>query len=298
MKQFAEHLYETLLQEIEIVEEEPCLSPASRRSKILDLLQQGMEQLKAKVLEEGFPSPAEEITFFKHHKPRIVGLLIYYARLDLLELNKPEGSTQDLKSYYEKELESIRRFFDHNLAFYQYYRSEATYLDEKLFLRGRQDFGGRVHLMAVNADERFSTAADHLFARIQAHERLKSFLQNALLSNDSPRIGEVGSGLPAKKGKELRWTGEAINLVEIAYGWHHTGQLNHGQAGIGEIVRWLEEHLHISIGRPYRRFTEIKRRKLLSQTRFLDQMRDAILRKLDEEEAFDPRLLGRTQSRG
>lgn len=285
MKHFTDTLYTSLLQEIEQLEEDNASSPAVQRIKILDVLHQRMEELKNRVLEQGFASTEEEIYFFKYQKPKISSLLIYHARLDMIELTKPEGTRQDLLCFYENELAAIRRFFNQNLPLYQYFRSEASYLDEKLFLRGRQDIAGLVSLLKLEADERFSTAADLLIARMMANEKLKAVLHQRIAQLEQPSAGLLASP-PVRR---LRWTGEAINLVEIAYGWHCTGQINHGQAGIAEIVRWLEENLGVSIGRPYRRFTEIKRRKLLSQTRFLDQMREAILRKLDEEDAFDPR---------
>ncbi|WP_192822760.1 RteC domain-containing protein [Rufibacter sp. LB8] len=289
MKQFTETMYEDLLSDIDQMEQRADLTPAMRRLNILDLLHQRLEELKAQVLAQGFASQEEEIHFFKHQKPRIAGLLVYHARVDMLELMRPEGSLQDIRCFFENELAAIRWFHHLNLPLYQYYRSEATYLDEKLFLRGGEGIVGWHKLLEAESDDRFCTPAGNLLARMVAHGKLTEFLHRQLQLLENNR---GANSFPPHRGKQLTWTGDAINLVEIAYGWYCTGQLNHGQAGIAEIVRWLEEHLNISIGRPYRRFTEIKRRKLLSQTKYLDQMRESLLKKLDEEDAFDPRRRG------
>jgi len=81
----------------------------------------------------------------------------------------------------------------------------------------------------------------------------------------------------------LVWTGGAVNLTELAYGIWLTGQLNDGNVSITQIITWLENHLHIKIGRAHRRWETIAARKRLSLTKFLDQMTEAIRKRLDEE---------------
>ncbi|HZY39712.1 MAG TPA: RteC domain-containing protein, partial [Mucilaginibacter sp.] len=82
---------------------------------------------------------------------------------------------------------------------------------------------------------------------------------------------------------KLQWTGEAINIVELAYGIWLTGQLNHGNATISEIIAFFEEKFTIKIGRPYRRWTEISQRKQVSATKYIDQLKSAIDKRIDEE---------------
>jgi len=86
----------------------------------------------------------------------------------------------------------------------------------------------------------------------------------------------------------MRWTGETINLVEIAYGIWLTGQLNNGQLNNGqvsvtEIVEFLEVAFRVKIGKPHRRWQGIARRKRLGYTRFLDEMKGAIEKRVEEE---------------
>jgi hypothetical protein len=81
----------------------------------------------------------------------------------------------------------------------------------------------------------------------------------------------------------LKWTGETINLVEIAYGIWLTGQVNHGNASISEIVLWLEKHFAVRVGKAHRRWQNISGRKRLSYTRYLDECKAAIEKRVEDE---------------
>jgi hypothetical protein len=73
-----------------------------------------------------------------------------------------------------------------------------------------------------------------------------------------------------------------VNLVELIYGIYYTGQINNGTATLAGIVQWFELNLEVKIGRPHRHFIDITRRKRLAITKFMDQMRTAILQKIDD----------------
>ncbi|NQX53653.1 RteC domain-containing protein [Pedobacter panaciterrae] len=63
-----------------------------------------------------------------------------------------------------------------------------------------------------------------------------------------------------------------INLVELGYAIYLSRQLGKDRASLTEI------------GIPANRFREIKRRKRLSRTHFLDQMRQVLLDYMDGED--------------
>jgi hypothetical protein len=100
-------------------------------------------------------------------------------------------------------------------------------------------------------------------------------------------LRDAGAVLPQPAGPAgsggLKWTGETINLVEIAYGIWLTGQRNNGQVSITEIVEFLEGAFRVRIGKPHRRWQGITNRKRLGYTRFLDEMKGAIEKRLEEE---------------
>jgi hypothetical protein len=120
----------------------------------------------------------------------------------------------------------------------------------------------------------------YLFSKFIAYEHVQYYIleQMGLLINP-----EIALHQTADHVADLKWTGDSINVVELAYGLWLTGQLNNGNASLNQIVRWLETNLHVTIGIVQRRFTEIARRKRLSITKFIDQMRDSIFKKIDSD---------------
>jgi hypothetical protein len=124
----------------------------------------------------------------------------------------------------------------------------------------------------------FSTALDHTFAKFIAYEHLQLYLVGQL----TDLFAETK--LPAKRATRiLKWTGETINLAELAYGIWLTGQLNHGKASMAEIMRWLEEIFGLHIGDPHRRWQEIAQRKSVSPTKYLDLMVAEVKQRLENE---------------
>lgn len=101
--------------------------------------------------------------------------------------------------------------------------------------------------------------------------RICDVLERIVALLENKKAGKQHDGPAA-----LRWTGESINLVELAYGIWLTGQLNNGNATISEIIRWMEASLGIHVGRAYRRWTEISRRDRVHSTKFIDRMKDSI----------------------
>ena len=63
-------------------------------------------------------------------------------------------------------------------------------------------------------DPSFCTIGDYLFAKFIALERLRDIVVTEMQVPSLAGAGEVRS----KKGKELRWTGDSCNLIELAYG--------------------------------------------------------------------------------
>lgn len=97
-----------------------------------------MAKLKEYVLKTGFKNKQEEIHFFKHIKPHFIAKLIYYNAVYKIESKKP-NETKSAKKFFETELKKLKKFFDNNLEFYKYYRTNNTFIDDQLFVRGKYD---------------------------------------------------------------------------------------------------------------------------------------------------------------
>jgi hypothetical protein len=254
----------------------------------LNCVQGYMTQLKNYIQLHPFETEAEEIDFFKNQKPRFYCWNIYLVEEYGIQNNLPKGSSQMLRAYYLQELTYLERNFNHYRSIYQYYLDNETYKDEGYFLRSNL-IGFQAGQEYLPPDPAFSTNQDFLFSRFRAAGMLQDFIirQIRLLENAPDEL------LCAKRlqRKTLRWTGEKINLAELAYGIYFTGQLNDGKAEVMEIIEWLEESLVVELSKAqaYRMFLDIRRRKTISYTKFIDHMRDAIHRHIDDSNSYKPK---------
>jgi hypothetical protein len=255
--------------------------PLARFRENMVLVRERLIQLRALVLEHGFETKADEIYFFKHTKPRMVALQLYEVlNFNLIALTPP-GTKEMLKAYYEEELLQVFRFFRQQSFHYQYYRLRANELDGLFFIRGAEPVMIPI-LEEIELMANFSTTMDYAFAKYIAYERLQDDLLERLTNLYGEEKKEPSNEQGNKKTTALRWTGESINLVEIAYGLWLTGQLNEGNVTITDIIHGLEEMFSVKIGVAYRRWTEISNRTH-NTTKFLDRIRDAMQKRIDEE---------------
>jgi len=278
MIKFSEQLLRQL--EEEITQIAAAESDAAKKLKlILAAVRSALDQLQTHLGKHPFKDAQEEIGFFKRVKPRFDALRIYYLEKYDIEVSMPVGDTETLKTFYREEVRTVQRFFRHVYFYYQYYRLGATELDALYFIRGAE--ASSVLLPDLpDPDSGFSTACGYLFAKMMAYERLQSDLLRALDPASAAAVS-VESELPA-----LKWTGDKVNLVEVIYAIYFTGQLNHGNADLSLIIRFMEKHLQIDLSRAYRDFIDIRNRKVSSPTRFIDQMRESIHKRVDDDLAF------------
>ena len=256
------------------------LTPLDRLKESLLLTSGKINEIKKEVLQNGFSSADEEIHFFKFVKPAFYALQIYEVDLYNLATNVPPGTGEMQKAFYEQELLYVFRLFRTHAFHYQYFRTGARELDAPYFTRDGRPCDIPV-LELVDPFPGFSTPLDYLFAKFIAAERLQQVLIDKLTHLYG---GQTAKN--TKSGPKLKWTGDTINLVELAYGIWLTNQINDGQASMAEITRWLEEIFSVHIGDPNRRWQDIARRKSISPTKYLDLAISEINKRLDNERSL------------
>jgi len=79
----------------------------------------------------------------------------------------------------------------------------------------------------------------------------------------------------------LNWTESKTSLTELIYALHSQGAF--GSADIIAIAKTFENTFNISLGDFYHTFMELKARKI-NRTKFLDNLRENLLKKMDEED--------------
>lgn len=272
MKAFTDQLFNELHEELALYADLGA-SPVRRVTGAIQSIQTALAKLKAYLVEHPFADHATETLFFKHDKPRFIAEHYYAMEIFTIETARPIHDASLLKIFYEQELAYVRHFFEQNRFLYTYYQFDIKDLDHLLFMRFKRPADIPIP-DDIGHDPDFSACCDHLWGKFMAFERLQDWLIAELESLQHPG---------AQEGSQLIWTGGVVNLVELAYGIWLTGQLNNGNATISQIITWLEVHLHVKIGRPHRRWETISTRKRLSITKFIDQMAEAIRKRLDDE---------------
>lgn len=243
--------------------------------KVINLVLEQITLTKSFILNRGFESLDEEIQFFKDLKPKILSKLIYYNSIYKIEAKKPYIGEKIIELYLNDELCRLKKFFDNNLEFYKYYRTNSTYLDHKYFVRGKHDIKLSLDTFYFEADHNFSTSHDYKVAKIIANDLIQVYLEDQL-HNTVYRDKSID---PPK----LNWTASKTALTELIYALHSQGVFDNGNVDIKVITKIFASTFNIDLGDFYHTFMELKSRKM-NRTKFLDNLRDAIIKKMDEKE--------------
>ncbi|PWS33335.1 RteC domain-containing protein [Pedobacter paludis] len=252
----------------------------------MEVCQDYLKLLKELFVRQEGIDEAFEIVFFKSVKPRFYAERMYRFERYQLALNRPVGRDAVVRLYLEEELSVLERFLESYRMQYLYFKTKGDELDGVYFLRS----GKLPQSMLAgewDADREYSTGMDYLFAKFMAFGRMREFILSELAL--LPVVDLVkGSGIRGftGAGKRFAWTGEVINLVELGYGLWLSGQLDSGKAGLMEIFRWLEQSFGLEIGIPANRFREIRRRKRISRTHFMELCQARLLEYMDEDDVF------------
>ena len=249
--------------------------------EIISFLKEKLVEIKVAVLSEPFEDETEEIYFFKYRKPMLLGRLLYFHEVLCIEMRRPLDDNM-LDGYYMRCQEEQKLFFDRHIAFYQYYRSGVGYLDHHYFVRGQQKEGFDVDVCHFDDSSDFSTGYDHLVARIMAMEMQYAHLtekRRICLQKDE----EQPSAL-LKIKSIYKWTGSAIELVEMVYGLNEMGCLNSGETPIHELAAFMGTLFGVDVRDCYSAYTDMKRRKNESRTYFLDKMRERLNKRMQQDD--------------
>nr|WP_118197020.1 RteC domain-containing protein [Pedobacter indicus] len=247
--------------------------------KVVNLVLEQLATTKDFIINRGFKNLEEEIQFFKELKPTILSKLIYYNSIYKIEAKKPWIGERIIESYFNNELSKLKKFFDNNLEFYQYYRTNSTYLDHKYFVRGKHDIKLSLDTCYFESDHSFSTSHDYKTAKILANDLLQVYLEDQLANNR--RLISMKNTETSTMG--LTWTLSKTDLIELLYALHTLSAFNNGAADIKIIATYFEKTFNIDLGDFYHTFLELRNRKK-NPTKFLDVLKEGLLKKMEEHD--------------
>lgn len=284
LKDFTNDLYENMMAEIEQQMENNNYQNTHHKSATLTA-QKYMALLNELIDEQGFKDDQEEIWYFKSEKPRFHSWLIFYNELFNLGNAKPRLLRKDRDKYYKEYVAYINRFFNTNEFLYQYYRIGGEELDQLYFLRSAPKQGILMsHVPMIESN--YGTGHEYFFSRFKAYEMLLTHLEDLTTEN------KVLGGDELTKSRDtapLRWTGELLNLIELIYALHSAGQIDEGRASLVQLKKTFENIFGVNLDNYSRRFSDIKNRKGMSKTRFIDELREGLMEKISDADAFIPK---------
>lgn len=280
LDKLAEQLYLELSEQMQEVKEMD--NPLERLRSGLFYVQSALAKLKIEIGKSSFPSQQDEIRFFKGWKPKIYAWLIFITEQYAIENSLPLVGKEEQIVHLQSQLFFINRFFRQNEFFYQYFKTGVDDLDEHYFVRGgSKSIIGFSEVPEV--DPEFATVGDYLFSKFIGYERLQEYLLSeiellSMQAGDAPKVRQ----------KELIWTGDSVNIIELVYGIYETRQINDGKASIAELMDFFGQIFQINLSKYFKRFSDIKRRKAMSKTRFLDEMQQLVAKRIEDSDAWIP----------
>jgi hypothetical protein len=280
MISFTTRLTQKLNAQLQVIDLEET-DTITKIQKSIYCIKNVLAELKVFILDYSFTNKEEEIIFFKEIKPKIFSKLIYHVKIFNIESRRPMGSYDIQKKFLCQELGKLTFFFNSHLEFYQYYRMNSTYLDDKYFVRGKEDLHLYQDSLMFYVDPDFSTSHDYMVAKIIAHDRLEVYLNKELETLSIKAVNPNWGQLGIYENVSLHWTESKTALVELIYALYANGCINNGRSDIRELAAFFEQTFNIRLSDIYRTYLEIKIRS--TPTKFLDSLKTALLRKMEED---------------
>lgn len=281
MKNYFEHKLKLAKEELQTIDIESHNISITETKTIIEYLNNLLKTSRTYLISMKSITTEDEIFFFKSIKPQILGHLLYFNKVNTIQLKHPNGSNETIRSYYELELESLNFFFKRNLDFYQYYRSSASHMDEYYFVRNQNINDLCTDSVHYIMDKEFSTTYCYKTAKIICNEMLRSYLNKKIIDADKQLI--LNHTRTTFTINSLNWTGPLVALVELGYSLDSIKYINNGKADLKEIMLGLETLFNVDLGDYYRTFYSIKTRE--EQTKYLNKMCEQLKKRIEVEES-------------
>nr|WP_321411556.1 RteC domain-containing protein [uncultured Carboxylicivirga sp.] len=274
-------ILETFNKQIKVVNAENP-SNLSEIHKGIRICQIFMQRLRLKVLNGCLETIQDEIYFFKHVKPHIMGHLLFLNYLQKIFELRPLSTVYDQQKFLEENLDHYNNFKKINHTDFAYFDNGNDIRDELYFVRCNLDAEDYHYHPYSMVDSDFATSKDYLFADFIAHKKIVDYLEEELIRLKITRKKRIKSLEELLSESPFYWSTSKIALVELIYGLTYSGCINNGNLDIKELANALCKFFHVENLDVYRLFIDLKARKK-NQTVFLDKIRICLINKLEDE---------------
>lgn len=123
------------------------------------------------------------------------------------------------------------------------------------------------------------TSHDYKVAKIIANDLIQVYLEDQLFTTNI-NLSCKGKTLPKSS---QNWTGSKTALIELIYTLHAQAVFDNGNVDIKVIAKTFETIFGIDLGDIYHTYLELRNRKN-NRTKFIDLLKDGLIKKMDEQE--------------
>lgn len=260
---FSEGLQTQIKEQAEALRDQ---EPTVQYAKMINTIQECIHDLQQFTYNYKFEDKQQEVKFFKEVKPVVTSQYYYYKKLFSVSLYDSYKEPESRKRYYESVLNKLEQYARKNREFFLYCMTGQTYLDDQYFVRKDKLFSAMI-------DKRFSTGYDDKLARLLSQELIRRTIIEMIRKIDSQTTFQ----------SSVNWTGNKTDAIELLVALHASGNINHGEAEVKQVIQSFEECFNIKLGNYYDLLKKIRMRKG-GRSNFLDVLKEKLLTRLDQME--------------
>lgn len=291
IQEFSETLLKELKDGLKVVSNGNYLPHIALREQLY-LISESLSALQSYLEDNPFADIHSEIYYHKTIYPQFKSQQVYATEsYALLYAKSLQTDHKLLRKKYLSELDYLEHFFARHHFQYEYYRLGTTQLDS-IYFTSEKNRDNDLPPVLETPEVANSNTMGFLFAKFIGYERLRQDILLLLKELENPKQGFIADmENKSKPQKAMKWTGEKVNLIELVHALFLKKQVNNGKMGIHEFFELIGTCFDIDLGIPKRGFDDLKVRKRISKTNFIDSMREALLKKMEDEDAYDPKKM-------
>lgn len=201
-------------------------------------------------------------------------ILVDTEFFSLLNADKVNNDCNALENSYREFIKVVVELCSTNVKQAVFALSYAeTELDFHLSMPHVKDYLGTVGLYVRKAIAFVRRMQEHVAATYHLH-------LNTSTSETSPPATSEPKPL-------VKWTGNAVDLVEMVYGICVMGSVNDGDVKFKDLAQAMYQFFGIKAKDCYRFYTDIRRRKNHSRTYFLAKMQEKLNDKMRKDDELE-----------
>ena len=253
--------------------------PIQRLKTAQIIISKTLKKNLSAILEKKFQNTEEEIIFFKEILPKFLSQSFFFKTLHDIETHKPVCSDEDLKIYWNKQLDDLNCFFKKHEEFYHYVRSENTDSDYVYFVRDEYDTLESHCSFHNTIDNRVSTEHSNLVAKIISNDKICEYVKSELAKLNNAIHFHSQEKKENSENIKIEWSKSKSALVELIHALFEDKAFNNGDITITQLIAFFECNFNISLGHHSGTFSELIQRN--SPTKYLENLIQKLKNKIN-----------------